>query len=81
MKTAVHDVWFLYTPGIYLSSALQGAKCIHTDDTKNIGTKSFLGIEEIWETFWGGNHITKLEDGGTLEFNGAYIYILITEGS
>lgn len=46
MKTAVHDICFHNSPGIFSSSALQGATCLQNYDTEKIGRKAFQDLEE-----------------------------------
>lgn len=64
---------FLFTPGLFSTSPVRGATCLQTDDTNNLGTQAFLEKEEKLGSHFERKPITKLEEGGTLELNGANI--------
>lgn len=76
MSPAFHDMCLLYIPGILESaSSVRGATGLQSDDTKNLGTQAFIDLGEKMGCHFERKQITRLKDGGTLEFHVANIHL------
>lgn len=80
MNAAIHDPCLLYTPKCMsidrLSlSAHRGVTCLQTDDTLNIGNKTFIDKEEKCSREFLCKKEKTINDGQSLLFNGGTIKI------
>lgn len=83
LKASLHDPCMLFFPGsieigTYNSDSvekrkLRGMTCLQTDDTANAGNKAFMEKEEKHSAAFKRKDAKTLEEGGSLEFNGAMI--------